>query len=89
MTDETNRCLHHKRVESDVTDLKVNKKAMWKAIGAMVPWRTFVVIGSIVIIFGLLLIKGNSSAIDKNTVKIECLEAMAIDIKAIKDVIVP
>ena len=83
-------CDEHSGIVKCVDGLKkeVDQK-IWPAIRSTVPRWTFILIGMIIIAFGLILIRGNSSAIEKNTVKIECLKTMAADIKDIKAVVVP
>ena len=85
MTEQTNHCADHSGVAGCTAGMK---KQIDGILGSMVPRWVFVLIGSVVIVFGLILIQGNSSAIGKNTVKIECLQDMADDIRAIKAVVV-
>jgi len=93
MADRTNECSGHSGVVSCVAGVKneIDNK-IWPAIreiaSSIVPRWAFILLGGIVIVFGLMLINGNSAAIEKNAVKLECLQSIAADVSEIKKVVV-
>ena len=76
MTESTNQCNCHKKIEKTLTTLEheIDDK-VWPVIRSMVQWKHFLIIGSIIVGFGLILIGSNASGITETKKDVQCLQS--------------
>ena len=81
MTDDTNQCKEHKWLSECLKVMKIE-------IRGMVQWKHLIILGTILIIFCLMLIQSNAKDIETNECDIKKLQTIYQDVKAIKKAVV-